>query len=51
MTHDVKGGALNFQPAILIEVGDGRRLDEVSASSEAGDGVLLDGNGDIVRAR
>jgi hypothetical protein len=51
MTHDVKGGALNFQPAILIEVGDGRRLDEVSASSEAGGGVLLDGNGDIVRAR
>jgi hypothetical protein len=39
---DVQGNTtLNFQPAVLIKV-------ESSAAPEAGSGVLLDGDGDIV---
>src|SRR5260221_1689077 len=51
-THDLKGPGANFQPAILITV-DGQPHDEFArqhAYDEDG-GVLLDGNGDIVRAR
>jgi len=53
INHDVNGSTkLNFQPAILIKVGDGTATGfEVPAVSEAGRGVLLDGNGDIVRER
>ena len=52
ISHDVKGPGANFQPAILITV-DGQPHDEFArqlAYDEDG-GVLLDGNGDIVRAR
>ena len=52
VSHDVKGPGANFQPAILITV-DGQPHDEFArqlAYDEDG-GVLLDGNGDIVRAR
>jgi hypothetical protein len=43
VSHDVQGNTmLNFQPAVLIKV-------ESSAAPEAGSGVLLDGDGDIVR--
>jgi Bacteriophage Sf6, terminase small subunit-like len=52
ISHDVKGPGANFQPAILITV-DGQPHDEFArqlAYDEDGD-VLLDGNGDIVRAR
>jgi hypothetical protein len=52
ISHDVKGPGANFQPAILIQVGDGSTTEfEVPAPTEAGSGVLLDGNGDIVRTR
>jgi hypothetical protein len=53
ISHDVKGPGPNFQPAILITV-DGQPVDEfaqLQSASEAGGGVLLDGNGDIVRGR
>jgi hypothetical protein len=52
ISHEVKGPGANFQPAILIAV-DGQAHDEFArqlAYDEDG-GVLLDGNGDIVRAR
>ncbi len=52
ISHGVKGPGANFQPAILITV-DGQPHDEFArqlAYDEDG-GVLLDGNGDIVRAR
>ena len=52
ISHDVKGPGANFQPAILITV-DGQPHDEFArqlAYDEDG-GVLLDGNGDIVRER
>jgi hypothetical protein len=43
ISDDVQGNTtLNFQPAVLIKV-------ESSAAPEAGSGVLLDGDGDIVR--
>src|SRR5262245_11958394 len=46
-SHDVRGGTtLNVQPAVLIKVGDGPATD---VSVEAGGGVLLEGDGDIVR--
>ena len=50
--HDVKGPGPNFQPAILITV-DGQPHDEFARqlAYDEGGGVLLDGNGDIVRAR
>ena len=53
ISHDVKGPGPNFQPAILITV-DGQPIDEwarLQPTSEVADGVLLDGNGDIVRER
>ena len=53
ISHDFKGPGPNFQPAILITV-DGQPLDEfaqLQSAYEEGDGVLLDGNGDIVRGR
>ena len=47
ITHDVQGNTtLNVQPAVLIKVGDGPATD---VSVEAGGGVLLEGDGDIVR--
>ena len=52
ISHEVKGPGANFQPAILITV-DSQPHDEFArqlAYDEDG-GVLLDGNGDIVRAR
>ena len=43
VSHDVQGNTtFNVQPAVLIKV-------ESSAAPEAGSGVLLDGDGDIVR--
>ena len=53
ISHDVRGStSLNYQPAILIKVGDGSATEfGVPAASEASNGVLLDGNGDIVRER
>ena len=43
VSHDVQGNTtFNVQPAVLIKV-------EGSAAPEAGSGVLLDGDGDIVR--
>ena len=53
ISHDVKGPRPNFQPSILITV-DGQPIDEwtrLQPASEEADGVLLDGNGDIVRER
>ena len=52
ISHDVKGPGANFQPAILITV-DGQPHDEFARqlTYDEGGGVLLDGNGDIVRAR
>ena len=52
ISHDVKGPGPNFQPAILITV-DGQPHDEFAGhlAYDQGGGVLLDGNGDIVRAR
>ena len=52
ISHDVKGPGANFQPAILITV-DGQPHDEFARQLvyDEGGGVLLDGNGDIVRAR
>jgi hypothetical protein len=53
ISHDVHGSTnLNFQPAVLIKIGDGTatRFEDVSAP-KAGGGVLLDGNGDIIRER
>jgi hypothetical protein len=50
ISHDVHGTTkLNFQPAILIKVGDGSTTEfGVPAASEASSGVLLDGNGDDI---
>jgi hypothetical protein len=50
VSHDVQGNTtFNVQPVVLIRVvGDGPAAD-VSAAPEAGSGVLLDGDGDIVR--
>jgi hypothetical protein len=52
VSHDVQGNTtVNVQPAVLIRVvGDGPASD-VSPVPEAGSGVLLDGDGDIVRER
>ena len=51
--HDVRGSTtLNYQPAILIKVGDGTTTrSEDAPAPKAGRGVLLNGNGDIVRER
>jgi hypothetical protein len=51
ISHDVQGNTtLNFQPAVLVRVvGDGPASDVISPVPEAGSGVLLDGDGDIVR--
>ena len=53
VSHDVQGNTtLNFQPAVLIQVGDGTATGfEDAPAPKAGRGVLLDGNGDIVRER
>ena len=53
ISHDVHGSTtLNFQPAILIKVGDGSTTEfGASPAPKAGRGVLLDANGDIVRER
>ena len=52
ISHEAKGPGPSFQLAILIQCSAGEAGDiEVSAPTEAGSGVLLDGNGDIVRAR
>jgi hypothetical protein len=50
ISHDVHGNTtLNFQPAVLVRVvGDGPASD-VSPVPEAGSGVLLHGDGDVVR--
>jgi hypothetical protein len=50
ISHDVHGSTtLNYQPAILIKVGDGSTTEfGVPAASEASSGVLLDGNGDDI---
>jgi len=53
ISHDVHGSTtLNYQPAVLIKVGDGTatRFEDAPAPKADG-GVLLDGNGDIVRER
>ena len=53
ISHDVTGPGPNIQPSILITV-DGQPIDEwarLQPASEEADGVLLDGNGDIVRER
>jgi len=48
VSHDVQGNTtVNVQPAVLIRVGPA----DVSAAPEARSGVLLDGDGDIVRER
>jgi len=53
ISHDVHGSTkLNFQPAVLIKVGDGSTTEfGASPAPKAGRGVLLDANGDIVRER
>src|SRR5262249_1430366 len=53
ISHDVRGSTtLNYQPAILIKVGDGTTTrSEDAPAPKAGRGVLLNGNGDIVRER
>src|SRR5258708_5808187 len=50
ISHDVKGPGANFQPAVCITV-NGRPPAEYGfgPASEEGSGVLLDGNGDVVR--
>jgi hypothetical protein len=52
ISHDVKGPGPNIQPAILITV-DGQPPEEFARqlAYEEGGGVLLDGNGNIVRER
>src|SRR5262245_61740302 len=46
VSHDVQGNTtLNVQPAVLINVGPA----DISPAPEAESGVLLDGDGDIVR--
>jgi hypothetical protein len=53
VSHDVHGSTtLNYQPAILIKVGDGQttRFEDAPAP-KAGRGVLRDGDGDIVQER
>ena len=45
VSHDIQGNTtLDVRPAVLIKV-------ESSAAPEAGSGVLLDGDGDIVGGR
>ena len=53
ISHDVKGPEPNIHPAVLITV-EGQPIDEwarLQPAPEADDGVLLDGNGDIIRER
>ena len=52
ISHDVKGPGANCQPAILITL-DGQPHDEFARQLgyDEGGGALLDGNGDIVRAK
>jgi hypothetical protein len=50
LTPDVKGNGLNFQTAILIEIGGEPETElDVSPAPEAGGGVLLEGDGAAVR--
>jgi len=50
ISHDVRGSTtLNYQPAILIKVGDGTTTRIEDAPAPKGRGVLLDGNEDIER--
>ena len=50
ITHDVKGGGINFQPQILIQCSsdEGEGFIDVRAAPEAAGGAPQQGNGDIV---
>src|SRR5215472_8661519 len=52
ITHDVKGGGVNFQPQILIQCSsdEGEGFIDVRAAPEAAGGAPQQGNGDIVPA-
>jgi hypothetical protein len=53
ITHDVKGGGVNFQPQILIQCSsdEGEGFIDVRAAPEAAGGLPQQGNGNIVRER
>jgi hypothetical protein len=54
VSHDVKGGGINFQPQILIQcssAGDDEEFIDISAAPEAAGGAPQQGNGNLVRGR
>src|SRR5262249_575504 len=53
ITHDVKSGAINFQPQILIQCSsdEGEGFIDVRAAPEAAGGAPQQGNGNLVRGR
>ena len=53
VTHDVKGGGINFQPQILIQCSsdEGEGFIDVRAAPEAAGGAPQQGNGNLVPGR
>src|SRR6516165_8254049 len=53
ITHDVKGGGINFQPQILIQCSsdEGEGFIDVRPAPEAAGGAPQQGNGNLVRGR
>ena len=53
ISHDVKGGDINFQPQILIQCSsdEGEGLIDVRAAPEAAGGAPQQGNGNLLRGR
>jgi len=53
ITHDVKGGGINFQPQILIQCSsdEGEGFIDVRAAPEGAGGAPQQGNGNLVRGR
>ena len=52
ISHDVKGGGINFQPQVLISrssAGEEQEYIDISAAPEAAGTLPQQGNGDIVR--
>jgi hypothetical protein len=52
ISHDVKGGGINFQPQILIScssAGEDEEFIELSAAPEPARGAPQQGNGNLVR--
>ena len=54
ISHDVKGGGINFQPQLVIScssTGEEQEYIDISAAPKAPDSLPQQGNGNLVRGR